>query len=295
MAKENLHESIENYLSGKMTGKDKEAFEANLEKDANLQLEVKVQRDMHKAMTTSPKDALRNSLAEINASLPNEKEIHRNKRFLLIAFVFGIAFGFLLVKYYFTTTQETLIEIEEAQEIQAIEESPEGMESIENSQEEAPAEANPEPPKKASPKKDKSAPVQKEKPKVFAANFEPNPILENMIERQVRKATFSFKMVQPKSNQAIKLQGGQANFQFSGSLENPENIDPLPVFTFYLFSNKAADYEEFSPLETRELGIENLQFDFSFSKSIEPGLYYYLIEDSDSGKIYKVGKVRVEE
>lgn len=294
MKAQDQYAQIEAYISGKMTGKEKEAFEIAMKGDKNLEREVSVQRDMHNAMAQSPKDGLRDSLAQINAELPNEKRINRNNRFFLIAFVFGIAFSFLLIKYYFTATQETPATIETQNE-EVIEEVPEEIKPTETLPEETPKKDIEETPSEEPPKKEKPAPVQKEKPKVYAANFEPNPILDNMIERQVRKETFSFKMERLNSNRAITLQNSLASFHFSGSLENPENVNPLPLFTFYLFSNKEVDYEEFMPLETRELSIENLQFDFSFSKEVEPGLYYYLIEDSDSGKIYKVGKVRVEE
>ena len=70
-------------------------------------------------------------------------------------------------------------------------------------------------------------------------------------------------------------------------------------FKLHLFSNDRQAFDDFSPMNTSDLTITPIEgdiyeIDFARSYDLEPGLYYYIIEDLSQEKIHLVEKYEVK-
>jgi hypothetical protein len=135
----------------------------------------------------------------------------------------------------------------------------------------------------------------------------PNPLLEVYIDQELREeAPYRIEVTYPQKEAALVEQAdGTHLFRISGNLyaenmatatENEEDEIILP-FRVHLFSNRPADYENFQPIFTEDLVFQvegdHYIFQLSHPEALDPGLYYYLIEEAENGEIYGVGKVTV--
>lgn len=144
---------------------------------------------------------------------------------------------------------------------------------------------NPSKEKKASPKK------------AIAADFSPNTLLESWIGTGVRSNEYSFFLSKPVSDSKMNRVAGKVDFQVAGEVESPES-EIVAYFQVHLFSNQEEDYKKFKSLYSWDLEFEEKEGKFHFNieenLELEPGLYYYLIRDEDTGMKHVVGKMRVE-
>lgn len=125
----------------------------------------------------------------------------------------------------------------------------------------------------------------------------PNPLLEVYIDQELREGPYRFEITYPNKEAALSEQAdGTHLFRISGNVYTEEEEVALP-FRVHLFSNKPADYEAFQPIFTEDLVFQvegdHHIFQLSHPEALDPGLYYYLIEESESGEAYGVGKVVV--
>lgn len=125
----------------------------------------------------------------------------------------------------------------------------------------------------------------------------PNPLLEVYIDQELREGPYRFEVTYPnKESQLSEQADGTHLFRLSGNVYTEEEEIGLP-FRVHLFSNKPADYEAFQPIFTEDLSFQvegdHYIFQLSHPEALDPGLYYYLIEESESGEVYGVGKVIV--
>lgn len=273
-------EKIEQYLNKKITGKAKQAFERDLKLDDDLRKEV----DLHKDLASylgggASEDALRKNLNKIgNSHRRKNKMVRGSIIFLLLLILLG------LVVFYFNKTspsKEMLDHMPTNQESQQI-----------------------DPPIPTNEKAiiiEQIAPSKKTKPQAsikanslpIAANFKQNPLLESHLGNSVRGGTYHFEITQ---SLFIK-EKAKTTFVLNGSI----NTDESPIqstIQVHLFSNSKEDYESFAPLASSFLSYSPSENGFTFevkeALKLAPGLYYYLIEDTDSGEIYKVDRIRFE-
>jgi len=62
-------------------------------------------------------------------------------------------------------------------------------------------------------------------------------------------------------------------------------------FTLHLFTNKPETFQDFQPVTSFEILVkEDRSFLFEKFVALEPGLYYYLVEEKESKIIYFVDK-----
>ncbi len=73
MTEEKRYELIEAWLAGELSGKSLEAFEAQLQSDEELALEVEIVRDLSTLNADTPRDRLRNTLSEIRNTTKEDK------------------------------------------------------------------------------------------------------------------------------------------------------------------------------------------------------------------------------
>lgn len=148
----------------------------------------------------------------------------------------------------------------------------------------------------------------------------PNPLLEVYVDQDLREGPYRVEITYPNNEARLTQQAdGTHLFRLAGRIslnkeveastakpatttENEEEADmeeeiPIPGFRVHFFSNKPVDYESFLPVFTEDISFqvegEYYVFQLSHPEELDPGLYYYLIEASESGEVFYVGKVSV--
>ncbi len=124
-----------------------------------------------------------------------------------------------------------------------------------------------------------------------AANFRPIDKLETYIGSQVRSGAFHLQVEEPGSG--TTLRAGNTNFRLSGKTEGA--IPAGQTFHTMLFSNDLKDFEAMRPIESLALGLSSdTRFLLEKKISLQPGLYYIIIEEEQSGEWLFVDKFLVK-
>lgn len=129
----------------------------------------------------------------------------------------------------------------------------------------------------------------------------PNPLLEAYIDKELRESPYHFEITYPnKEAKLVEQSDGTHLFRVAGRLyaaEEDEDEELSKTFRVHFFSNKPEDYEAFQPIFTDDLSFQvegdHYVFQLSHPAQLDPGLYYYLIEETEGREVFTVGKVSV--
>jgi len=250
-------EKIEAYLSGTLTGTVLEQFEAELLTNEALAMEVSIHRDMAALLVSSPKDELRANLANLSDDYIVAKEGFNWDKWLPLLALAALS----------TTIQQ--------------------KESVQKEQT-APKKPTPKKQPQFLPDTPKPQP-KKPNPAIAAADLAPNPALESFINNQVRSGDFDFEVAKVND---LAIVDDEVVIKYQGQLTTNEDLSEY-AFTAHLFSNKVADYENFSSIKSWNIGFTEfsetiMQFNIEEQMQLKPGRYYLYLEDADSGTIYNV-------
>ncbi len=295
MGPENMHEKIEDYLSGQMEGEALRQFEKEMQENAVLAEEVALYRDMAGALRPSREEALRENLALLDKKYATQQAGKKGagRWWIILMVLLAMAVGWWLKKIATDTPNTPATEDQTPRE-------------PENNLPDTPAQKNSgdlilpgTPEQKQTPPvaQDQSSSKKEDDTALLAANFEPNPQLEALMDSQVRGEAYRFRVREPLLNARLRLQNGQTTLVASGVLETAA-AEVITPFRALLFSNKKEDYRNFKPAFSQNLLFdksgEGFRFALNTRLSLSPGLYYFLIEDEDSGTLYYITKVRVQ-
>lgn len=292
---EEQHQKIQNYLDEKLSQEDRSSFENEIKVDENLAQEVKLHADMKTFLSDTPENDLRKSLQKLNKQVTEEKIKPGNSwRYLLLLIPI-----LLLVGWWASNgagedtvlpTEDTSVETEKAEE--TIDPATEEVKELptEDKAEDVPPPTPQEQPQRIPEKQEKTA-------RPIAANFDPNPSLEFLIENNRRDNEVSLKVEVKQADIQLLAADSDVDFQFVAVLQSKADLSQQD-FKLHLFSNKKADFEDFTPFSTRDLTLEKLtddsyRIDFKNKLSLDPGRYYYIIEDFEEEQIYFVEKFEV--
>lgn len=294
MGKENTkYRDIEQYLSGELEGEELSRMERQLVADKDFAIEVQVNRDLERFLSPDSEDELEENLKLVGRKYTDKKPYNFGTRAIQVLF---LVFMVLLGKWYFYDRQEVSVETPPAETIlppsivePAKEEAPHPIESETPAQEKtAPATPSPEVDEPAD-QQPSSIPI--------AAHFAPNPLLEDQMGSISRSIGIEIAITQPGPNQRFRQTQGKIDFQLEGRIKTSEEAIEMPL-QLLIFTNKVADYQTYQPIKSVSLtlGTAANSFPFSYRESLDlsSGLYYMLIEDMDTGELYKVKKFRVE-
>ncbi|MEM7106391.1 MAG: hypothetical protein AAF502_24905 [Bacteroidota bacterium] len=302
MDKTDQIELIEAYLDGRLSGKALDDFESKLAKDPEFAEEVKLHADLAKLLKSSPESEFRSVLATVSSSsstpaaqakLVEAYPVMPFKSLLgLYVLLSLISIGFFVFpiqKLVPDTPQQPANEsIEMPQILDEPVEQPEAELPREKEEKDLPS----TPSEKIEPKAEKS---ESSEPELFAANFTPNPLLESQINNNFRSSDIRISVSEGNDGQPIRLKSDLANFSLSIKVEG--NVEESRNFRLLLFNNSTKAYQGFNPLWKKDLSTDNLPEDKIFKVNaafkFPPGLYYYLLEDEDSGDIYAVNKFTI--
>ncbi len=254
------NDAIERFVLGQMPDEALDAFLAYVALHPEIQAEINVVRERIKTLR---------GLEQPTPTKPTQKRLWT---FLIVLFCIGITTGF----WFFWQTPS----------------SPEAIPS--------PTQTSPPP---AIPQQQPIAQTPQtldnpkvEKPKSLAAAYRPNKFLDMQMSNQVRSDGLACQILEPALDQVLSRQSGQVDFQLSGILKTEEVVSGR-TFRVLIFDNQQASVEGMRylaafelPLTTNKNGVH--EFRLLKKTSLKPGLFYYIIEDSN-GDWHHVGRFRV--
>ena len=300
---EEKHRKIEDYLHNKLRGESRKEFEQEMQADDQLSKEVELHRDMEDLLSDSPENALRKNLSILGKEADTASAPKSNRWAIAIL----IPILLTMVWWFWTGSnsdqspdsntvpqeQQTspAIPTEELSPIPA-QDAP-----MEQPQEEE-VEPQPTTPTTPPPSPGRKRGQREPAPRAIAANIVPNPSLEFLIENNLRDAEMSVKFTMKQKDIQLAAAADPSPFQIKIELQSREDISQQD-FKLHLFSNDRQAFDDFSPVNTSDLTITPIEgdiygIDFAKSYTLEPGLYYYIIEDFSEEKIHLVEKFEVK-
>lgn len=300
---EEKYRKIEDYLENRLKGESRKKFEKEMQADDELSKEVELHKDMEELLSDSPENALRKNLSRLAGETTVESKKTSSKWALVLLVPILLA-----LSWWFLSGNNTSQESNPTPETEEIAPAPQDQNSDSEIIEEErlnPTESEPEetsepaakpstPPPSPGRKRGQREPA----PRAIAANFVPNPSLEFLIENNLRDAELSVKLTKQQTD--VQLDGADepAPFAIRLQMQSREDISQQD-FKLHLFSNDRQAFDDFAPISSDDLDIVPLEADvyeinFKKSYSLEPGLYYYLVEDFSEEKIHLVQKFEVK-
>lgn len=270
-------DKIERYLLNKMSESEKAAFQFALLQDKELRAETEALRRIQKTVSAQKK---RDITRSENKSKP---------WWLLLLLLLPLGYFLLpsanekkLSNLPVPTKTETPPAILPADTLTT--EKPQPPDTVKKIEQEPLKDFMPEK------KKDKKEPIALANP----ADLLPNPLFEQMMSG-VRGNQITLSPQSPRPDAVVSLQQGKFTLNFNGLIEtdNPEH----PRLHLLIFGNKKADFEDWNYLSQTRLQIteaENaLQYFTRLTLDVQPGLYYYVIEDEETEQPVLTGRFTV--
>lgn len=301
---EKKHQRIADYLGNRLKEDSRKQFEQEMQADDQLSKEVELHRDMEELLSDSPENALRKNLKLLGEQA--ETTSTRKPSKWGVALIIPIL---LVAIWWFWGGTDSVQEDHVVPETEVEEPKP----AVPNSElplaptEDSPVNSQGSDEETAPPPKPTSPPPpspgrkrgQRESaPRAIAANFVPNPSIEFLIENNLRDTDLTVKLTKKQPSVRLTSNEDPTPFQIKVQLQSREDISQQE-FKLHLFSNDRQAFDDFSPISTNDLSIvpveaDVYEIDFTKSYSLEPGLYYYIIEDFSEEKIHLVEKFEVQ-
>jgi len=128
--------------------------------------------------------------------------------------------------------------------------------------------------------------------------FNTNRSLEKLVKK-TNKTRRQFQIISDNLIRDFSLEypDNKVGFEYKGKFYAKDDLAAKNL-KIHLFSNKEEDFQNFSTLATHDFVVNNIgfdMFDFAYRKTyyLTPGLYYFLIQDEETGKIYYANKFEV--
>jgi hypothetical protein len=301
---EEIYRNIQRYLDDRLGPEEREAFEREMKANAELAREVELNREMKTFLADTPENELRRNLQLLGeqAEEPKTRPSAGWWRWLVFLLPLVLVSWWLLRDSRENSRVESVIPKEETSapalnQDRGVTPPPEKTDTKQEDAKTIPApeiqrsEETGTPPEKSTQAADRDrSPI--------AANTEPIPALELLIDNNVRSTDFQWVDTNPPPDVSLPSPGAAFNFRFSGALTSEANL-PEKEFQLHLFSNDPDAFAVFNPLSSFPLTFEEtaertFKVDFQKPLTLRAGLYYYLIEDTATEKIYWVGKFMVK-
>ena len=301
---EEKHRKIEDYLDNRLKGESRKKFEEEMQADDQLSKEVDLHRDMEELLSDSTENALRKNLSLLAEEATKNPKNASNKWVIVLLIPILLTVGWWFLKGDNDTSPATKPVPETEKIVPAPPEQNSDSKPVEENlippaEREEESSKEPEvkpatPPPSPGRKRGQREPA----PRAIAANFVPNPSLEFLIENNLRDADVSVKLTKKQQDTQSVEADALIPFEIKLQLQSRANMAQQD-FKLHLFSNDRQAFDDFAPLSSSDLTIVPLEADvyeinFAKSFSLQPGLYYYLVEDFSEEKIYLVEKFEVQ-
>jgi len=267
----NKNERVEKYLLNKMTESEKSAFQFELMQNKTLQQEVRSMRTLQKTL-----------IAESRRGAGKQTSSSSYWKWLLPLLLLPALF-FLWNKSDVETVptenpkEETVPPITSEEEVNTDDHQSKELQNPVDKKEEKAVK------KQEQKVEEKDSPIpkfQETQQPIAMANYDPNALLEALIDNNTRGSETSFTIDRRQADVSLVREGASTDFHISGKVESEEDLSES-TFNLYIFNNDIETYRNFLPQYTKELTLEKKEdaylFEVQISIVLKPGLYYYLI------------------
>lgn len=298
---EEIYRKIQRYLDGQLGPEERAAFEREMEANAELAEEVSLNREMKIFLADTPENKLRKNLKILSQQEVEPQKVISKKYWWWLLFipVLSLVIWWGVNRYQEKSDMEEVVQDEntsdalfdtESDTIPLIEEV--GPKEPDQELEERPTQQPDSVPKKQTPSENAIQKTEDKGP--IAANFDPLPALEFLIDNQVRSDDFQWMDTRPQEDVSLPSPNESFNFRFTGSIISEEDLSEKD-FQLLLFSNSPEAYEAFDPLFTFPLAFSatdgnTYQINFQRSLTLPSGLYYYFIEELVTERVIWINK-----
>lgn len=302
---EEIYRNIQRYLDDQLGPEDREAFEREMKANAELAREVELNREMKTFLADTPENELRRNLQLLGEQAQEPKTGLSGGWWRWLVFILPLVLisWWLLRDSQENSRVESVVPQEEtpAPAVNQDEDvTPPPQEKTDPKQEDAKTIPAPETQRSKETETPPEKPIQatdKDRGPI-AANVDPLPALELLIDNNVRSDDFQWVDTNPPPDVSQPSPGAAFSFRFSGTLTSEANLAEKE-FQLHLFSNAPDAFAAFDPLFSFPLTVEGtpeatFQVDFQKTLTLRPGLYYYLIEEVATERIFWVGKFMVK-
>ncbi len=289
-------EKIIKYLDNELSPSERTSFEEQIRKDKALAKEVAFQRGLHGFLNRN-NPILEQELSELGDEFILDSKRKNNRFFLKIGIPILLLMGLVAYFLFFAEEKPSINnkvppEIKKVEPTPAIE--PEIKELPSNSKEVIKKEIIPieeikEPKEKTKePKKTISQPIAA----LNKADFEPNPILENVIEENYRTD-----VVESTTIVTVPVQDAVFKYDDVSLIVNGQS-DAKPNYRLVIYSNRSYDIEnDYKMLDaplTTTADKEQYKFRFNGNIPLKRGLYYLVIKKEGSRDILHISRFSVK-
>ncbi len=306
MEKEQFYNMIEQYLDGSLSGEALEAFEQRLQTEPDFVEEVALHRKLQEELGNAQKRQLRSKLDALRKDFTQKEEtkvvpIDSNQKWKIMV---SVAASFLVLSlafwYFVLRGPEKPKIVDDTPPVNNEDPTPQKEDQIKEIEDPTRlVEDKTDPEKKTDPVETPPPPEN------LLANFEPNPELEDLIAQNGTVGDFEFSIEKPEKNKAFVLTDNKIEIQFSGMLSTSaiENENNLEVAIYnndpQNFKSKKRIAKFQIPLEKDtsedDEGIAFIEkdvyyFDLQKTLTLDPGLYYYLIQQKGNSTTLFTGR-----
>ena len=317
---ENTYDRIQKYLTDRMKGDDLKSFKKEMEGNPDLAQEVELHKEMKFYLEDSLENNLRKNLRSLGDELDedNDLEMPENDGGSGDSdggSAGGPEFNYLwltvpvlaLAAWWFFQSQPTSSPTDPSPEVSSevtpppLPESdiiePDSNTLTEIKEPEIAEPKTPEP--KVTPPPPKKVKPKAKEPSLAEDPYAQNPIFESMRNKKLGENNFQLTISRPYPDKSAEVIKYPVILKFSGTLEADENLSENG-FKFQVFTNNPDDYRNARPFFSHSLPLENPIDGFhriSYDKDLLllPGLYYLEVKDADSGKVYYIKDILVNE
>ncbi|MFK7947200.1 MAG: hypothetical protein AB8G11_06415 [Saprospiraceae bacterium] len=303
---------IEEYLNGEMSNDERQAFEAAIKNDAELAKEVTFQKDLMQFFEERNPD-LERKLSELgdeffedDADISSNKKKYFNWLFLVVGLVLLSALGgYIYINNLnarqFDASSDLYIDAEKAinegmEHDNGNEDAPDTMfeeeeeEKQQTQQQETEQEIEQETTEENT-KMDSGDITEKSPPpmaEIDIENYKVNPMLEGIIRENVRSDGNNFKITFPRKEQTFYSKNDIINFRLEGNSSIERNVQVV------LYDNKESSFSNDQYVLSTTKDLKNGDFSFSINIELKNGLYYYVMQEKETGKILHVSKFDIK-
>lgn len=261
-------ELIEQYLAGELPGDQTRELEARMAQDPALRARVQVQRQLHAEFSDPGKLALRDMLADIVQENGPAQSTPDYRWWILGILAVLLTFG---VWRFWPTSQE-----------------PETAPKFTPPVIKAPEQETTLPPAQA--------PAQEPIAKADGPRFKPNPVFEARLGnggvRSGDGGEVNFQT--PRLNAVLPLQNKSVALSFKGQVSAGDDIQGTPL-SIKVYNNQSGSKALLELKPGLTANQDKWNFSATQSAKLEPGVYYFTLEWTETEEMIYVGKFRVEE
>ncbi len=290
---EEILQQIERYRLGDMSESEISEFEAAASTNEEIRQQLQLHDDLDKLLADKDKLEFLETLDSLRDMPVTESRKNNSLIYILLAILLLALIG---VANFFLSSEKPDKEEEILVNEPSRENSDQSEVQFDSSSRQKIIPQVPATQVESLPDVDEDTPVAEDPDPIALVDYSINPQLEQMIGSQLRSSDFEVVVTSKQPDSQIANSSDLINFNLAGDVHSSDQDHP--DLNLYIFSNNLTAYDNFEYLIKKAIDVdlnnEKATFILSFQAALEPGLYYYVIEDAYSERPYYVDKFAIK-